>query len=461
MMNEVNINFLIIAIVLGAVGLAAIYHTILFTHRRTKILASYCSYLWVSFLYILFRFYYPYTENANNFIKFFNPDETLQILSFTFYVHFMGVALDLDKKKDRRALFFVALTPWMAMVYILFQIILANIPGDQALYVWAKIYIRVYLLLFGLYILLFVVLKRRKVYYSYLAAGAVSMILFGIISSAISIMDSPGKYMIGPISWLMLGYFTDVIFFSSAIGYRIKIDAQEKKVAIKKLMQQSVLLQEKEIEKIQAIYITKEKERQRIANDLHDDIGASLSSLQIYSTIAAKTLENNPARSYEMLEKIEKQSKLLMENLSDIVWSMNTMKEQVTSLETRIKNYGSDLLADNSINLLYKIAPGIDNFLKEMPIRKNVWLIIKEALNNMVKYSKAQNATLELYTIDRELLLEIKDDGAGFEIDKKSPGNGLLNIQNRVTELNGKFYLYSKPGEGTQIKAQIPLSQDN
>lgn len=459
MWNEVNINYIIVITVLGAVGLAAIYHTVLFIHRRTKLLSRYSIYLWLSFLYILYRFLYPNTDHSSKLLEFFNLDESLQMISFAAYIYFLAVALDLDKERERRALFYVKLSPWVIFLYILLQIILINVHGGLPLYLWAKVAIRTYLLFFGLYFLLAVVLKRKQIYYSYIAAGAISMIVFGVISSIVNIIDK-GKidYMVKALSWLMMGFFTDVIFFSSAIGYRIKTDSLEKETALRKLILQNNLLQQKEIEKILAIHKTREDERKRIAGDLHDDLGASLSSLQIYSAIAGESLQKNPEKVQEMLGKISRQSKLLMENMGDIVWSMNTAEGLATTLETRIKNYGAELLADSAISVSYQIAPESEKTLKNIAARKNVLLLLKEAINNTAKYSYATSVIISVILEGEAMVITIADNGIGFNPQEVQAGNGLKNMQHRVLELSGSFDLASSPGGGTTIKAVIPIA---
>lgn len=437
--------------------LAAIYHTVLYIHRRTALLLHYSIYLWVTFVYVFFRFIHPNTNPQNQLLLSINPDETLQMLSFAFYIRFMGVALELDKIRERHAVFYVTSTPYIILAYALLQIISVNTNVPLNMYLGFKFLIRIYLLFVGLFMLLKVILRRKKIFYNYLAAGALSIIIFGVISTMVNIIGKPGFFVLGAISWLMLGFFTDVLFFSSAIGYRIKSEAIEKEGALKKLIEQNELLQQKELEKMEAIYETKEQERQRIASDLHDDIGASLSSLQIYSTIAEQSINTQPEKTVNMLQKITGLSKRLLENMGDIVWSMNPVKEHSTTLEAKIKNFGAELLGDKSINVVYNIEPGVENILKGIAVRKNILLLLKEAMNNIAKYSKAENASISLTSGNGCLLLDIKDDGKGFDITAVSQGNGLKNMRYRVNELQGNLVIASAEKSGTHISATIPL----
>ncbi len=199
--------------------------------------------------------------------------------------------------------------------------------------------------------------------------------------------------------------------------------------------------------------------RHKISQDLHDDIGASLSSLQIYGTIAEKTIADNPPKAIEMVQKISQQSKQLMENMNDIVWSMKHADGNTTTLETKIKNFGAELLYDKNIVFSYHISNEAEAALTGIYVRKNILLLIKEAMNNIAKYSHAREAGLNMEVSNRKLLLKITDDGVGFDTATKSAGNGLMNMRNRVQELKGTIVMVSEPGKGTEILVNIPFAQ--
>jgi signal transduction histidine kinase len=195
----------------------------------------------------------------------------------------------------------------------------------------------------------------------------------------------------------------------------------------------------------------------KISQDLHDDIGASLSSLQIYGTIAEQTFENNPARAMEMFKKISEQSKMVMENMNDIVWSMKP-NAAATTLEAKIKNYGVELLSDKNISFHYKINTQAESLLQSMLARKNILLIIKEAMNNIAKYSKATEADLQLTIEDGNCILIIKDNGVGFNAHLPNDGNGLVNMKYRAQELKGTLTIQSSVENGTVIKGVFPVA---
>jgi signal transduction histidine kinase len=199
------------------------------------------------------------------------------------------------------------------------------------------------------------------------------------------------------------------------------------------------------------------KIRHSISQDLHDDIGASLSSLQIYGAVAEKTFKTNPEKAIEMLQKISIQSKTVMENMNDIVWSMNTNNANATSLEAKVKNYSVELLSDNNINFNCSIDAAVEPMLKSITAKRNILLIIREAMNNIAKYSKATNASLQINVLDKSLEIKITDNGVGFDINNGKKGNGLENMKQRAKELNGNFDINTSQNNGTSIFITIPL----
>jgi ligand-binding sensor domain-containing protein len=198
--------------------------------------------------------------------------------------------------------------------------------------------------------------------------------------------------------------------------------------------------------------------RTRISQDLHDDIGGSLSSIYIYSTVAEREIEAHPNKAKEFLRQIHTNSREVMENIGDIVWANQTEKQEKYTLSDRIKNYGYDLLPQKNIECHYSIDPQVERKLTNPVARRNILLIIKEGLNNMAKYSDATHAEVAVHMDRRFLHLQIKDNGRGFEQNGHLNGNGLGNMKDRAVSLGGDLSISSSEGEGTNIECRIPVS---
>ncbi len=197
--------------------------------------------------------------------------------------------------------------------------------------------------------------------------------------------------------------------------------------------------------------------REKISQNLHDDIGASISSLHIYSSIAQDSLLKQPEKTRDLLERITQQSKILMENMSDMVWSMKGHGDEGMTLGTRIKNFGAELLTVQNILVKYEIDEDAFSLFTSFESRKNILLILKEAMNNIAKYSMATQAIIKLQKQNDAVMLGITDNGVGFDEKAIQMGNGLRNIYLRVNELKGNIVISSAPGKGTQLLAYLPI----
>ncbi|MDH6252391.1 signal transduction histidine kinase [Chryseobacterium sp. H1D6B] len=201
-----------------------------------------------------------------------------------------------------------------------------------------------------------------------------------------------------------------------------------------------------------------EMQRGKITADLHDDIGATLSSLQINSAVAAAFLEKNDLpEAKSILNKIQQQSKNLSENIGEIVWSLKPKKDELMTLSTRIRNFANEILGSTDIYYSITIDEAVDAEITDITARKNLMLITKEALNNAAKYSKSTEVFIIFKIFGDEYILEIKDNGIGFNPEEKK-GNGIHNMKKRTEEMHGRFELSVR--NGTCIKICIPKSRD-
>lgn len=198
--------------------------------------------------------------------------------------------------------------------------------------------------------------------------------------------------------------------------------------------------------------------KSRISQDLHDDVGASLSSIHIFSSVAEEAIHHNPQKAENIVRQIKINSRQVMENMSDIIWAMNAEQQDNESLVGRIKNYGYDLLSQKNIACLYQINPLVEKKLQKPEARKNVLLIVKEALNNIAKYSEASQAQVNIELDHSSLIITIQDNGKGFDLNQMNGGNGLKNMHQRASSLGGSCLVHSAAGEGTRIEAKIPVA---
>jgi signal transduction histidine kinase len=200
-----------------------------------------------------------------------------------------------------------------------------------------------------------------------------------------------------------------------------------------------------------------ERQRQKFIEDLHDDIGASLSSLQINSSVANRLIENDLGKAKIVLDKIEQQSKNLGERIGDFIWSLKPGFEEFIGISGRIKNFAYEILGNTNIDYDIDIDNNIDNLLKDFSSRKNILFITKEAINNAVKYSGAKKISISLQILSQSQgVLIINDDGKGFIVNAVN-GNGLRNMQKRAQEIKADFRVNSIENRGTEISLRFKI----
>lgn len=193
--------------------------------------------------------------------------------------------------------------------------------------------------------------------------------------------------------------------------------------------------------------------RNRIAADLHDEVGSSLSSIYMLSQMAGK--EQFDAKG-DIMEKVKTNAKETMEKMGDIVWMIKPNENEGEDLKSRMERFIHEICNSQNIACSFS-ADGLMEVKLDMKQKKNVYLIFKEAVNNALKYSETKKLEVHITRMDKQLEMEIKDFGKGFNERTIQKGNGLDNMKNRSKELNGKIEFNSKPEMGTTVQLSFPI----
>ena len=200
-----------------------------------------------------------------------------------------------------------------------------------------------------------------------------------------------------------------------------------------------------------------ERVRTRIASDLHDDIGSGLSRIAILSEVARHQVSVD-APVGEPLSVIATASRDLVDSMSDIVWVINPNKDHLRDLIQRMRRFASDLFTARQIEFSFS-APGEEQALKiGADLRRQVFLIFKEAVNNIARHSACTEAQIEMRIENRWLTVRVADNGPGFDPAQISEGQGLASMRARAKELGGELHVTSNDGQGTTILLNVPLS---
>ncbi|MFZ4544627.1 MAG: sensor histidine kinase [Saprospiraceae bacterium] len=230
---------------------------------------------------------------------------------------------------------------------------------------------------------------------------------------------------------VLIGSFIDVIFFSGAVGYRLReVETAKNRIIFEK----EALLLQKDQEHKERLYQAREIERDRIAKDLHDDIGSSLSSIMITGELAKNYLSSDVQKSKYFIDKITQSATNVMDGVSDLVWALQNNGLNAVRLSAKMRAFSSEFLSNCNIKPKYHFDPKFDAISLTVTAKKNIWLGFKESINNVCKYSKARNCAIKIKIEKNTMKMLIADDGTGIS-PLAAKGNGLNNLQMRTTEL--------------------------
>ena len=203
-----------------------------------------------------------------------------------------------------------------------------------------------------------------------------------------------------------------------------------------------------------------EKMRSRIATDLHDDVGSTLSQIAILSEVARRQAhDQTDSGDVSPMEKVAATSREAIDSMNDIVWSITPQRDHLRDLVQRMRRFASDTLSAIDIALHFH-APEEDLALG-VDLRREVFMIFKECVNNIARHSQATEAGIELTVNAHQLTLRIWDNGRGFVEASlpadRSGGNGLPSLRRRAANIGGAIDVVSAPGQGTSVTLKAPL----
>jgi len=200
-----------------------------------------------------------------------------------------------------------------------------------------------------------------------------------------------------------------------------------------------------------------ERVRTRIAADLHDDIGANLTKITILSEVANHQLGHAQQPAHSALSSIANISRESVAAMRDIVWAINPKRDRLLDLTRRMRGFASDIFTNRHIEFRFR-APDRDHELRLGPeVRRDVFLIFKEAVNNIVRHSGCAHAVIELRVEGHWLELSVSDDGKGIDVTTADEGQGLVSMRRRAEGFGGKLEIDSAQVSGTTVRLKVPI----
>lgn len=213
----------------------------------------------------------------------------------------------------------------------------------------------------------------------------------------------------------------------------------------------------------QAVQI--ERMRNRIAQDLHDEIGSTLSSISLFSEVLKNADKNLSERSQSLLEKISDSSSEMMESMNDIVWTIKADNDRFEEVLNRMRAFAVNTTECRGIQLEFFVHEEAEDLNLNMELRKNFYLIFKEALNNAIKYANPSKIKIDVSVQQKKLQMTIQDNGSGFDQQAVLKdrtlmgGNGVRGMHARASKIGAELIIESILSEGTTVSLAVAMSK--
>lgn len=288
-------------------------------------------------------------------------------------------------------------------------------------------------------------MKHKNKLFNYLAWGNMILIFFSVISFAIILFPTRGSGIFtSAIIYFELGIVCELIFFLLGLSYKNKIALIEK---IKEQEAMKLVAEKQMFEAKLAVLNVQQQERNRISRDMHDDLGAGVTAIRLFSELAKSRLGKD---TIPEIEKISSSANELLNNMNAIIWTMNSSNDSFGNMVAYIRSYAIEYFENTGVKCSITIAENLPEFAVNGEIRRNVFLVVKEALNNILKHAKATEVSLVLKKDSKGINFYIQDNGIGIDLDNlRLFGNGLKNMNQRMQKANINFLIENN--QGTRI----------
>jgi signal transduction histidine kinase len=295
--------------------------------------------------------------------------------------------------------------------------------------------------------------KRRDRLFSYIAAGNAAMVLFSAISLAlIWLKVQPlNNVWLSSLLYYNLGIAFQLVLFVWGLTYKSRRELISK---VKEQEAMKLEAEKKEFESKLAVIKAQQEERNRISADMHDDLGAGMTTIRLYSELAKGKLSDE--NSIPEIDKISSSANELLNKMNAIIWSMSSSNDSLGNMIAYIRSYALEYFENTGIDCRISIPENLPNVEVIGEIRRNVFLVVKEALNNVLKHAKATQVNIDLVRKDDVLYLYIQDNGIGINLDEQRQfSNGLKNMRKRMDDVGIEFTIENKNGTLITLRRKV------
>lgn len=379
-------------------------------------------------------------------------DFVIQMTGYYFYLLFFRKFL--NTKYDHPFLEKVfRSTGWIIALSLVVFVLLYMISGEFSMMNLVENVTKQILLIVSL-IFIFYGLRKKDPLMNYLVAGQLCLTFFSIISfllliTSMRISDTPNSVLNDSLIYYQAGLVLELIFFMSGLSYKNKRDLIER---IKERERLKLDNERKEFEKQVAILEAKQQERNRISADMHDELGSGVTAIRLMSEIVKTKMKEN---TLPEIEKISQSANELINKMNTIIWTMVSSNDSVESLVAYIRAYAVEFFENTPVECRFSLPSQVASMDLSGEKRRNIFLSVKEALNNVLKHSRATMVLIQI-DVSHKLCIQIIDNGVGIDMDNiRKFGNGLQNMKKRIMSISGEFRIENH--QGTKMTFELEL----
>ncbi len=445
----VSITFIFI----GVLIVIFLYAFISWRREQSSDFIYYAWYILSFILYFLLRVFSLFVTDYNLLNHNLYSTHVLLNSGYLFYMLFTISFLQVKVKHP---------TLYKALLYFLYLIIAYLVLDAVLIYCTTYAQLSIVLFLIMRYVLLLccvivavILLRYKDKLANFIAVGILFLFAFGLVSLLYSTVSiTKGTYFNFfdmRITWYQIGIFFELLAFT--LGLQYKTNMRNKQIIVY-TEQLKIENEKKELETYKRVLEGKDLERVRIAQEIHDDIGSGLTSIRLLSEIAKQKYAHFPLIE---IDKISNNASELIENMNEIIWSINSKNDYLANLIAYIRSYVVTYFeAIEHIEVTTQVPLHIPDVALSGEYRRGIFLVIKESLHNIIKHAKASQVKLIVQCTNTALNITIIDDGKGINTESINPfSNGLKNMKERIEKMNGVIHITN--AHGTTVSFTIPL----
>ncbi len=377
-------------------------------------------------------------------------DFILLAIGTVFYVAFTRMFLDTKNNYPLLNRLFIYEERLIVGVVIFFTIIVF-FTDLFALQKFMENAMKIMVLLIGIAFIVIAFTQKDKLW-NYLAIGNALLIFFSIVSLIMILYPFINRSILSSsMLYYELGIVSELIFFLLGLSYKNRVEL------IEKIKEQESLKREAEKQSYEtklAVLNAQQAERNRISADMHDDLGAGVTAIRLYSELAKKRIGKEVIPE---IERISSSANELLNNMNAIIWTMTSSNDTLDNMIAYIRSYALEYLENTGIRCMIHIEDDLPSLAVSGEIRRNIFMVVKEALNNILKHSGATEVNIRLKKENHRLFFIIHDNGRGINFEKlRRFGNGLINMKKRMDESQVTFTIENREGTLITLQRELP-----